>query len=174
MSARQRRPPNSSRCAFRSWDIAALERLRGTFAIALWDTDRRRGVLATDHFALRPWYVAPKDRALLAATSMRALVRMLPTEARTRPDHGRHVARRRPCAGRGDVRSRGRAPRRCPRHRLRGRPRLDPALVAARYQEPLRASRTELAEQLRASLGDAIAQSHAVRRERGRDPQRRL
>ena len=71
--------PDLVALAFRSWDLAAFARLRGTFAIALWDADRRRGVLATDHFGVQPWYVRHADGRVLAATSMRALLRMLPT-----------------------------------------------------------------------------------------------
>ena len=96
--------------AFSSWDLAAFARLRGTFAIALWDADRRRGVLATDHFAVRPWYVQRADGRLLAATSMRALLRMLPTPPEPDPIRAMTWLGGHTRARSGDLRSRRGAP----------------------------------------------------------------
>ena len=142
--------------AFRSWDLAAFARLRGTFAIAIWDGARRRGVLATDHFAVRPWYVQRAGGRLLAATSMRALLRMLPT--RPEPDPIRAMT----ClagilAGGAETFARG-------VERLPGAHAVvfeDGRVTRRRwwqpvYRDPLRASRTELLDQMRAALGQAI------------------
>lgn len=42
--------------AYEQWGVACLERLRGMFAFALWDTRRRRMVLARDHLGIKPLY----------------------------------------------------------------------------------------------------------------------
>ena len=58
---------------------------------------------------------------------------------------------------------------------LRGRSRHDRGAGGGRvYREPLRASRAELTEQLRASLGDAVRSRMRPRREHWSHPQRRL
>jgi asparagine synthetase B (glutamine-hydrolysing) len=65
--------------AFATWGVEGFARLRGTFAIAVWDRVRQRGALVTDHCGVQPWYLQRSSRRVLAATSMRSLVRMLPS-----------------------------------------------------------------------------------------------
>lgn len=142
--------------AFRSWDLAAFARLRGTFAIALWDTGRRRGVLTSDQFGVRPWYVHRTNGRLLAATSMRALLRMLSRAPEADP--------LRAMTWLGGTFPPGSETFASGVERLRGAHAIDVdtgRLATHRwwqpsYREPLRASRTELAEQLRAALGAVI------------------
>jgi len=142
--------------AFSLWDLAAFERLRGSFAVALWDAERRRGILATDHFALCPWYVARTDPRMLAATSMRALLRMLPAAPEpdpitvitwlanvTAPGSGTFA--------RGVERLPGAHAIACEDGRVTKRRFWQPG-----YREPLRAPRNELTEELRMALGDAV------------------
>src|SRR6476646_1695733 len=43
--------------AFEAWGEGAFERFNGQFAIALWDTVRRRLTLARDRFGVRPIHV---------------------------------------------------------------------------------------------------------------------
>src|SRR5262245_3914944 len=43
--------------AYEAFDVAALARLNGMYAIALWDARRRRLLLARDPFGIKPLYL---------------------------------------------------------------------------------------------------------------------
>ncbi|MFL6015561.1 MAG: asparagine synthase (glutamine-hydrolyzing), partial [Gaiellaceae bacterium] len=51
------------------------ERLRGMFAVAVWDAERRRLVLARDRFGIKPLYYRDVDGELAFASELRALPR---------------------------------------------------------------------------------------------------
>ena len=51
------------------------ERLRGMFAVAIWDAPRRRLVLARDRFGIKPLYYRDIDGELAFASELRALPR---------------------------------------------------------------------------------------------------
>ena len=53
---------------------AYLERLRGMFALVLWDRQAGRGWLARDRFGIKPLYVAESSGAVLFASETRALL----------------------------------------------------------------------------------------------------
>jgi asparagine synthase (glutamine-hydrolysing) len=143
--------------AFGAWDLAMFARLRGTFAIAVWDAERGRGVLATDHFAVRPWYVARVQGTLLAATSMRALQQMLP--GRPQPDPIRVITWLAGAFVRGGPETFATGV-----ERLAGAHAIlfeDGRATTRRwwqpvYREPLSAPRAELVEHTRAALGEAM------------------
>jgi asparagine synthase (glutamine-hydrolysing) len=65
--------------AYAQWGVAAISRLRGMFALAIWDARERRVLLARDRVGIKPLYVftldRPGDRAtLLFASELRSLL----------------------------------------------------------------------------------------------------
>jgi asparagine synthase (glutamine-hydrolysing) len=149
-------PPKLVALAFEAWDLGAFVRLRGTFSVALWDADRRRAVLTTDHLGVGSWYLRRADGHVLAATTMAALLRMLPAAPETDP-----IKAITWLSGRSAPESltfaRG-------LERLAGAHAIvvhDDAISSRRwwqpvYREPFQASRTELAQQMRAILGNTL------------------
>jgi asparagine synthase (glutamine-hydrolysing) len=61
--------------AYEQWGDRFPERLRGMFAVALWDAPRRRLLLARDRFGIKPLYVREHDGGLEFASELRALPR---------------------------------------------------------------------------------------------------
>lgn len=53
---------------------AMVERLRGMFAFALWDTDRQGLLLARDPFGIKPLYYVDNGRTLRVASQVKALL----------------------------------------------------------------------------------------------------
>ncbi|UXI66387.1 asparagine synthase (glutamine-hydrolyzing) [Tahibacter amnicola] len=53
---------------------AMLSRLRGMFAIAIWDAGRRRLFLARDPYGIKPLYYASTEDGLLVASQVRAII----------------------------------------------------------------------------------------------------
>jgi asparagine synthase (glutamine-hydrolysing) len=61
--------------AYDEWGRACLDRFRGMFAFALWDTQRRALFAARDLFGEKPLYFAPKsDGTLVIASEIRAIL----------------------------------------------------------------------------------------------------
>lgn len=60
--------------AYDRWGLAALERLAGMFAFALWDEPRRRLVVVRDRFGKKPIYYGVHDGVLRFASELKALV----------------------------------------------------------------------------------------------------
>ncbi len=59
--------------AFRQWDTAAFERLRGMFGVALWQVSRRRLVLARDRLGIKPVYLYRNGPDVYFASELKAL-----------------------------------------------------------------------------------------------------
>ena len=61
--------------AYEEWGLAFAARLRGMFAVAIWDATRRRLVLARDRFGIKPLYYRVDDVSLAFASELDALPR---------------------------------------------------------------------------------------------------
>ena len=68
--------------AYEQWGDDAVARLRGMFAFALWDADRRRLLLARDRFGVKPLYYAESDGRLAFASEIRPILTALPQISR--------------------------------------------------------------------------------------------
>jgi asparagine synthase (glutamine-hydrolysing) len=82
------------------WRSGLLARVRGEFALLLWDEERREGLLARDHFGVRSLALHSSGGRLLFASDVRELLALLASRpvpnraalghwlSRTRPPHG--------------------------------------------------------------------------------------
>ena len=58
---------------YEDYDLHLFEHLRGMYAFALWDSRRRRLLLAVDHIGIKPLYVCRVGSALLFASEVKGL-----------------------------------------------------------------------------------------------------
>ncbi|MGZ4389648.1 MAG: asparagine synthase (glutamine-hydrolyzing), partial [Gaiellaceae bacterium] len=61
--------------AYEQWGVGFAEKLRGMFAVAIWDAPRGRLVLARDRFGIKPLYYRAAGGELQFASELRALPR---------------------------------------------------------------------------------------------------
>ena len=59
---------------YEEWGDGVLQRLRGMFAIGLWDLKRQRLLLARDRLGIKPLFVSEQDGRILFASEMKALL----------------------------------------------------------------------------------------------------
>jgi asparagine synthase (glutamine-hydrolysing) len=59
--------------AYEEWGEACVERLRGMFAFALWDRNRRRLFVARDRLGIKPLYWTRLGRVFVCASEIKAL-----------------------------------------------------------------------------------------------------
>jgi asparagine synthase (glutamine-hydrolysing) len=60
--------------AYRTWGDQCFRRLRGMFAIALWDASRQCLLLARDHMGVKPLYFYKSEKYVLFASEVRTLL----------------------------------------------------------------------------------------------------
>ena len=60
--------------AYRKWGVDAFRRLRGMFALALWDESRRTLLLARDPLGIKPLYYYCAEQFVVFASEVRALL----------------------------------------------------------------------------------------------------
>jgi asparagine synthase (glutamine-hydrolysing) len=61
--------------AYEEWGTSFAERLRGMFAVAIWDGRERRLLLARDRYGIKPLYYRAQDGDIAFASELRALPR---------------------------------------------------------------------------------------------------
>ncbi len=60
--------------AYRQWGAGFVDRLRGMFALALWDSARETLILGRDRFGKKPLFLAQRADALFFASEIKALL----------------------------------------------------------------------------------------------------
>jgi len=60
---------------YERWSTDCLDKLRGMFALALWDARRLRLVIARDHLGIKPLYYAADSGSFVCASEVRALLK---------------------------------------------------------------------------------------------------
>ena len=60
--------------AYEQWGDACVERLRGMFAFAIWDADKRRLLLARDRLGVKPLYWAQAGDRLLFGSEIKSIL----------------------------------------------------------------------------------------------------
>ncbi|MGC2403359.1 MAG: asparagine synthase (glutamine-hydrolyzing) [Acidobacteriaceae bacterium] len=60
--------------AFLAWDTAAFARLRGMFAVALWNKSTRRLILARDRMGIKPLYMARYREDVFFGSELKAIL----------------------------------------------------------------------------------------------------
>ncbi len=63
---------------YEEWGTGLFERLRGMFAVAIWDAARRELVLARDHFGKKPLFYLTTDSAVYFASDIKSIIAVAP------------------------------------------------------------------------------------------------
>ncbi len=71
--------------AYEEWDVECLEKLRGMFAFAIWDSTQKRLFLARDRLGVKPLYYFSSKDCFLFASELRALQASGIAETRLNP-----------------------------------------------------------------------------------------
>jgi asparagine synthase (glutamine-hydrolysing) len=147
------------------WGSALLDRLRGPFALVVWDRQKRRGLLAQDQLGGRSLFTVLDGQRLLFATEVTVLLGML----RRRPDPDElalayHLVDHSVPDGRMLFQGIRRVGGGC-HLELSDAGRVERRHWAPRYQAPLREPRADLAsrllQELTTAVGDAVGTERA-------------
>lgn len=68
--------------AYAAWGDDAFRRFNGQFAVALWDSERRRLILARDRFGVRPLYILEQPGRVTFASEIKAIFAADPSISR--------------------------------------------------------------------------------------------
>lgn len=142
--------------AYQRWGAELPARMRGDFALAVWDPGRREGLLARDQLGVRPLFFAEVGERLFFASELRDLLEMLPSPPGPDPDGVAHWIALSARPGTGTL--------------YEGVERLGPGEMlrfgpggtsrsrywAPRFQEPLALSPADWAERVREGLRTAV------------------
>jgi asparagine synthase (glutamine-hydrolysing) len=60
--------------AFMEWDTASFTRLRGMFAVAIWNVPQKRFVLARDRMGIKPLYISQRGDDLYFGSELKAIL----------------------------------------------------------------------------------------------------
>lgn len=63
--------------AYEEWGISCLEKLRGMFAIALWDGNRKEFILVRDRIGIKPLYYTVENGILTFASEIKAILKVM-------------------------------------------------------------------------------------------------
>ncbi len=63
--------------AYEEWGLDCLQKLRGMFAIALWDGRKRQFILIRDRIGIKPLYYIIEDGVLTFASEIKAILKVL-------------------------------------------------------------------------------------------------
>ncbi len=143
--------------AYRRWGREAVARMRGDFALLVWDMEKEEGLIARDQLGLRPFFVHRRGGALAFAGEIRNLLALLPRRPGPDPEGVAHWLTASAPTGPGTL-FEG-VERLLPARMLL----LDKAGIAEssywqpRFQQPLAGGREEIVAELRGALERAVA-----------------
>jgi asparagine synthase (glutamine-hydrolysing) len=141
---------------WRRWGVELPGRMRGDFALLVWDPDTQEGLLARDQLGVRSLFLCDAGGALYFADEVRHLLALLPRRAPPDPVGVAHwvAARGRPGSGTlyaGVRRLQPGGVLRLDRHGAREQRYWEP-----RFREPLAAGEGEFEQDVREAIGLAV------------------
>ena len=84
-------PEELMAAAYRHWGVGLLGRMRGDFALLVWDSERGEGLLARDQLGVRPWFLHETGGVLRFANEVRHLLKLLPSRPAPDPASVAHL-----------------------------------------------------------------------------------